>query len=88
MYTEPTSPFSVSYIDIYTLSVPSAGIGSPGNTTFTASTGPVSNVTTQSCSFSSSNNTLSRSTYIVSLTDIITQYGSTVYIGIAMVYPH
>ena len=65
-----TSPFSVSYIDIYTLSVPSAGIGSPGTTTFTANTDPVSNVTTQSCSFSTSNNTLSRSTYMMSLTNI------------------
>ena len=68
-------PFSVSYIDIYTLSVPSAGISSPGNTTFTASTRPgtnndVSNVTTQSCSFSSSTNTLSRNTYTVSLNNI------------------
>ena len=69
---ESTSPFSVSYIDIYTLSVPSAGIGSPGTTTFTASTGPVSNVTTQSCSFSTSTNTLFRSTYTVSLTNIST----------------
>ena len=70
------SSFSVSYIDIYTLSVPSAGIGSPGTTTFTASTGhgtnnsDVSDVTTQSCSFSSSTNTLSRNTYTVSLTNV------------------
>ena len=69
------SPFSVSYIDIYTLSVPSAGIGSPETTTFTARTHPgtnndVSNVTTQSCSFSSSTNTLSRNTYTVSLTNV------------------
>ena len=69
---ESTSPFNVSYIDIYTLSVPSAGIGSPGTTTFTASTGPVSSVTTQSCSFSSSTNTLFRSTYTVSLINITT----------------
>ena len=70
------SSFSVSYIDIYTLSVPSAGIGSPGTTTFTANTGrgtnnsDVSDVTTQSCSFSSSTNTLSRNTYTVSLTNV------------------
>ena len=67
-------PFNVSYIDIYTLNIPSAGIGSPGTTTF-ARTHPgtnddVSNVTTQSCSFSSSTNTLSRNTYTVSLTNI------------------
>ena len=67
---ESTSQFNVSYIDIYTLSVPSAGIGSPGTITFTASTGPVSNVTTQNFSFSSSINTLSRSTHTVSLTNI------------------
>ena len=65
-----SSSFSVSYIDIYTLSVPSAGIGSP-ETSFTTSTGHVSNVTTQSCSFSSSTNTLSRNTYTVSLTNIL-----------------
>ena len=28
------SSFGVSYIDIYTLSVPSAGIGSPGTTSY------------------------------------------------------
>ena len=49
---DSTPPYSVSYIDIYTLSVPSAGIVSPGTTTFTANTGPVSNITPQSCSFS------------------------------------
>ena len=69
--TDP-SPFSVSYIDIYTLSVPSAGIGSPGTTSFhTNNNGDVSNVITQSCSFSSSTNTLSRNTYTVSLTNIL-----------------
>ena len=68
-------PFTVSYIDIYTLSVPSAGIGSPGTTTFTTNNiiGDVSDVTTQSCSFSSSTNTLSRNTYTVSLTNILHQ---------------
>ena len=64
------SPFSVSNIDIYTLSVPSAGIGSPGTTSFRTNNGDVSDVTTQSCSFSSSTNTLSRNTYTVSLTNI------------------
>ena len=73
----PINPslFSVSYIDIYTLSVPSAGIGSPETTTFTARThrgtnNDVSSITTQSCSFSSSTNTLSRNTYTVSLTNV------------------
>ena len=65
-----SSPFTVSYIDIYTLSVPSAGIASPGTTSFSTNNGDVSNVTTQSCSFSSSTNTLFRNTYTVSLTDI------------------
>ena len=64
-------PFNVSYIDIYTLSVPSAGIGSPGTTSFLTNNGNVSNVTTQSCSFSSSTNTLSRNTYTVSLTNVL-----------------
>ena len=70
------SSFSVSYIDIYTLNIPSAGIGSPGNTTFNASTGPgtnnseVSDVTTQSCSVSSNTNILSRNTYTISLTNV------------------
>ena len=71
-------PFSVSYIDIYTLSIPSAGIGSPGNTTLNARTytghginnEDVSDVTTQSCSFSSNTNTLSRNTYNISLTNV------------------
>ena len=65
------SSFSVSYIDIYTLSVPSAGIGSPGTTSFSTNNGDVSDVNTQSCSFSSSTNTLSRNTYTVSLTNIL-----------------
>ena len=47
---------NVSYIDIYTLSVPTAGIGSPGTTSFRTNNGDVSDVTTQSCSFSSSTN--------------------------------
>ena len=64
-------PVSVSYIDIYTLSVPSAGIASPGTTSFHTNNGDVNDVTTQSCSFSFSTNTLSRNTYTVSLTDIL-----------------
>ena len=64
-------PVSVSYIDIYTLSVPSAGIGTPGTISFLTNNGDVSDVNTQSCSFSSSTNTLSRNTYNVSLTNIL-----------------
>ena len=65
------SLFNVSYIDIYTLSVPSAGIGSPGTTSFRTNNGDVSDVITRSCSFSSSTNTLSRNTYTVSLNNIL-----------------
>ena len=64
------SRFNVSYIDIYTLSVPSARIGSPGTTSFSTLEGTVSSPNTQSCSFSSSASTLSRTTFIVSLTNI------------------
>ena len=64
------SRFNVSYIDIYTLSVPSARIGSPGTTSFITLEGTVSSLNTQSCSFSSSASTLSRTTFIVSLTNI------------------
>ena len=58
--------FNVYYIDIYTLSVPSARIGSPGNISFTTFEGPLSNLSSQSCSFSSSTNTLSRNTITLS----------------------
>ena len=68
---DSASPFNVSYIDIYTLSVPTAGIGSPETTSFHINNGDVNDVTTQSCSFSSSTNTLSRNTYTVSLTNIL-----------------
>ena len=64
------SRFNVSYIDIYTLSVPSARIGSPGTTSFITLEGTVSSLNSQSCSFSSSASTLSRTTFIVSLTNI------------------
>ena len=64
------SRFNVSYIDIYTLSVPSARIGSPGTTSFITLEGTVSSLNTQSCSFSSSANTLSRTTFNMSLTNI------------------
>ena len=64
------SRFDVSYIDIYTLTVPSARIGSPGTTSFSTLEGTVSSLNTQSCSFSSSASTLSRTTFNVSLTNI------------------
>ena len=60
----------VSYIDIYTLSVPSARIGSPGTTGLSTLEGTVSSLNTQSCSSSSSASTLSRTTFNVSLTNI------------------
>ena len=52
--------FDVSYINVYTLSVPSARIGSPGTTRFTTPQGPVDIINTQNCTFSSSTNTLYR----------------------------
>ena len=59
------APFNVSYIDIYTLSIPSAArIGSP-TISFSMNT-----VRFERCSFSSSDNTLSRNTYTVSQTNI------------------
>ena len=63
--------FIVSYIDIYTLSVPTAGISPPETISFLTDNGDLSNVNTQSCSFSSSTNTLSRNTYTVSLTNVL-----------------
>ena len=58
------APFDVSYIDIYTLSIPSARIGSP-TISFSTNT-----VRFERCSFSSNDNTLSRNTYTVSQTNI------------------
>ena len=64
------SRFNVSYIDIYTLNVPSARIGSPGTTSVSALEGTVSSLNTQSCSFSSTASTLSRTMFNGSLTNI------------------
>ena len=58
--------FSVSYIDIYTLSVPSDRIGLP---TFSAMGASV--LGTQRCSSSSSPNAVSRTTFSLSVTDAI-----------------
>ena len=63
--------FNVSYIDIYTLTLPSARIGSPGTIRFTTPQGPVNNAKTQSCTFSSTTNTLSRNGFTIPHTDII-----------------
>ena len=63
--------FDVSYIDIYTLRLPSAGIGSPGTTTFSIfQTGTIDIVNTQSCIFSSTDNTLSRNTFTLQRTGV------------------
>ena len=61
--------FDVSYIDIYTLSIPSARIGSP-TISFSTNNTVISVIGVERCSFSSSINTLSRITYTVSLTNI------------------
>ena len=58
------APFNVSYIDIYRLSIPSARIDSP-TISFSTNT-----VRFEWCSFSSSDNTLSRNTFTVSQTNI------------------
>ena len=63
--------FNVSYIDIYTLRLPSARIGSPGTTTFSIfQTGTIDIVNTQSCPFSSTDNTLSRDTFTLQRTGV------------------
>ena len=61
------TPFNVSYFDVYTLSVPSARIGSPGTTRFTTPQGSADIINTQSCTFS---DTLYRNTFTVSQTGI------------------
>ena len=58
--------FNVSYIDVYTLSIPSANIGPPGTTYI--QTGHI--LKAQSCSFSSSFNSLFRDTYTMSLSNM------------------
>ena len=58
--------FNVSYIDVYTLSIPSANIGPPGTTYI--QTGHI--LKAQSCSFSSSINSLFKDTYTMSLSNM------------------
>ena len=63
--------FNVSYIDIYTLRLPSARIGSPGTTRFSnLFTGTIDILNTQSCTFSSSTDTLSRNTFTLQRTGV------------------
>ena len=63
--------FNVTYIDIYTLSIPSARIGSPGTTTFSIfQTGTIDILNTQICTFYSSTNILSRNTFTLQRTGV------------------
>ena len=57
---------SVSYVDVYTLSLPSAKIGPPETTSFITDFNPTITeaiITPQNCSFSSSSNSLTRNTF-------------------------
>ena len=55
----------VTYVDVYTLTVPSAKIGPPATTSFTTdlSQGIEATITPETCIFSSTTNALMRSTY-------------------------
>ena len=65
----PSVDFNVSYVDIYTLSVPEEKIGSPVTTGFKFVIGEDDiNISPESCSLSSSDNTLSRNIYILNQT--------------------
>ena len=65
----PGVDFTISYVDIYTLSVPEEKIGSPVTTGFKFVIGEDDiNISPESCSLSSSDNTLSRNIYILSQT--------------------
>ena len=61
-----TDVFSVSYVDVYTLSLTSAKIGPPETTSFITDLSPTiieATITPQNCSFSSTTNTLTRNTF-------------------------
>ena len=60
-----TDVSSVSYVDVYTLSLTSAKIGPPKNNSFITDIQPRMEgiITPQSCSFSSTTNTLTRNTF-------------------------
>ena len=61
----PADLSQVSYVEVYTLSLPSAKIGPPRTTTFTTdfSSGVETPITPQSCTFSSADNTRTRSIF-------------------------
>ena len=65
--TDPIAEFTLSYIDIYTLTVPSARIGPPATTGRASTSGPEIITSSETCTFSSSDeNTLFRSIHNVS----------------------
>ena len=66
-----TDVSSVSYVDVYTLTLPSDKIGPPETTSFITDINPRVEgiITPQSCSFSSTTNTLTRNTVEPLLTD-------------------
>ena len=61
----PADLSNVSYVEVYTLSLPSAKIGPPETTTFITdlTLGTETTITPQSCTFSSADNTLTRSIF-------------------------
>ena len=61
----PTDLSNVSYVEVYTLSLPSAKIGPPETSTFNTdfTQGTETTITPQSCTFSSADNTLTRSVF-------------------------
>ena len=66
--TDPIAEFTLSYIDIYTLTVPSAKIGPPATTRFrSGGSGSDIIISPESCNLSSSGNTLTRNIYSVSV---------------------
>ena len=63
---DPIADFTLSYIDIYTLTVPSARIGPPATIGRDSPSGPEIITSSETCTFSSNDNTLSRSIHSVS----------------------
>ena len=61
----PADLSNVSYVDVYTLSLPSGKIGPPETTTFITdfTQGTETTITPQNCTFSSADNTLTRSVF-------------------------
>ena len=58
--TSPPPEFTLSYIDIYTLTVPSARIGPPNTTTVSGINSEVTTTYSERCTFYYNDNTLSR----------------------------